>query len=242
MARVLVVDDEIGIRDLLSEILSDEGYEVETAEDAASARRLVEREGFDLILLDIWMPDTDGVTLLKEWASRRQLVNCPVIMMSGHATIDTAVEATRFGALNFLEKPITMQKLLDGVRHGLTVRQRMINMRSFRPEEEQPRQPEQKPAPRPQQLIQMPVPGTDIVIDFNKPLREVRETMEKAYLTVLMNFENCQMTRVAKRAGLERTHLYRKLKALNMEIPRGRDASAPARADDAQEPAETPGS
>ncbi|MEK6299051.1 MAG: response regulator transcription factor EsaR, partial [Paraburkholderia tropica] len=111
MATILVVDDEMGIRELLSEILSDEGHVVELAEDAQQAREFRQRQVPDLVLLDIWMPDTDGVTLLKEWAAQGQL-SMPVIMMSGHATIDTAVEATKIGALNFLEKPIALQKLL----------------------------------------------------------------------------------------------------------------------------------
>src|SRR6266403_2328165 len=119
MAQILVVDDEVGIRELLSEILSDEGHQVTVAESAGDARRLRERARPDLVLLDIWMPDTDGVTLLKEWAAQGQLT-MPVIMMSGHATIDTAVEATKIGALNFLEKPIALQKLLKAVQHGLS--------------------------------------------------------------------------------------------------------------------------
>src|SRR5512134_1480567 len=118
MANILVVDDEVGIRELLSEILSDEGHAVLTAENAAAARRLRQAEPPDLVLLDIWMPDTDGVTLLKEWSSAGSLT-MPVIMMSGHATIDTAVEATRFGALDFLEKPIALARLLAAVKNGL---------------------------------------------------------------------------------------------------------------------------
>ena len=128
MANILVVDDEIGIRELLSEILSDEGHSVITAENAATARAARAAEALDLVLLDIWMPDTDGVTLLKEWASHGQLT-MPVIMMSGHATIDTAVEATRYGALEFLEKPIAMARLLSAVRSGL---ERGRVMRSLR--------------------------------------------------------------------------------------------------------------
>src|SRR5690606_13158134 len=118
MADILVVDDEIGIRELLSEILGDEGHTVLLAESAQQARQAREANRLDLVLLDIWMPDTDGVTLLKEWAAAGKL-SMPVIMMSGHATIDTAVEATRIGALDFLEKPITMQKLLRAVETGL---------------------------------------------------------------------------------------------------------------------------
>src|SRR5690348_2808095 len=118
MATILVVDDEMGIRELLSEILSDEGHAVEVAENAQQARDLRLRQAPDLVLLDIWMPDTDGVTLLKEWGAQGQLT-MPVIMMSGHATIDTAVEATKIGAMNFLEKPIALQKLLKAVEQGL---------------------------------------------------------------------------------------------------------------------------
>ncbi len=121
MARILVVDDEIGIRELLSEILADEGHDVRLAENAAAARIARENERIDLVLLDIWMPETDGITLLKEWASNG-LLTLPVIMMSGHGTIDTAVEATRIGAIDFLEKPIALQKLLATVKKGLTKR------------------------------------------------------------------------------------------------------------------------
>ncbi len=118
MPKILVVDDEIGIRELLFEILRDEGHDVQLAENAAAARAAREAGRPDMVLLDIWMPDTDGITLLKEWAGSGQL-NMPVVMMSGHATIDTAVEATRIGALDFLEKPIGMQKLLAAVKKAL---------------------------------------------------------------------------------------------------------------------------
>ncbi len=118
MAKILVVDDEVGIRELLSEILSDEGHDVELAAHAAAARAARNGGRPDLVLLDIWMPDTDGITLLKEWAAAGQLT-MPVVMMSGHGTIDTAVEATRIGAQDFLEKPIALQKLLAAVKRAL---------------------------------------------------------------------------------------------------------------------------
>ncbi|MFZ2267676.1 MAG: response regulator [Azonexus sp.] len=118
MAIILVVDDEVGIRELLSEILIDEGYDVRLAENATAARRIRGELRPDLVLLDIWMPDTDGISLLKEWHAGGQL-NMPVVMMSGHGTIDTAVEATRFGAFDFLEKPIALQKLLSTVQKAL---------------------------------------------------------------------------------------------------------------------------
>jgi DNA-binding NtrC family response regulator len=122
MAQILVVDDEMGIRELLSEILSDEGHSVRLAENATAARSERTRARPDLVLLDIWMPDTDGISLLKEWAANGQLT-MPVVMMSGHATIDTAVEATRIGALDFLEKPIALQKLLATVKRALRLQE-----------------------------------------------------------------------------------------------------------------------
>lgn len=118
MSQILVIDDEVGIRELLSEILTDEGHDVATAENATAARIWRDERRPDLVLLDIWMPDTDGISLLKEWHAGGQL-NMPVVMMSGHGTIDTAVEATRFGAFDFLEKPIALQKLLSTVQKAL---------------------------------------------------------------------------------------------------------------------------
>jgi DNA-binding NtrC family response regulator len=118
MAKLLIVDDEIGIRELLSEILRDEGHDVILAENAAAARAACIASSPDMVLLDIWMPDTDGITLLKEWVAAGQLT-MPVVMMSGHGTIDTAVEATRIGAIDYLEKPISLQKLLSAVKRGL---------------------------------------------------------------------------------------------------------------------------
>jgi len=109
--EILIVDDEVGIRELLSEILQDEGYRVALAENAGAARAYRLRQQPALVLLDIWMPDTDGVTLLREWGASG-LVTMPVIMMSGHGTIETAVEATKIGAFDFLEKPIGLSKLL----------------------------------------------------------------------------------------------------------------------------------
>jgi len=118
MSQILVVDDEVGIRELLSEILREEGHQVRLAENAGEARLIRNRVRPDLVLLDIWMPDTDGISLLKEWATGGQLT-MPVVMMSGHGTIDTAVEATRIGAFGFLEKPIALQKLLTTVGQAL---------------------------------------------------------------------------------------------------------------------------
>ncbi|MBB5017358.1 DNA-binding NtrC family response regulator [Chitinivorax tropicus] len=116
--HILIVDDEIGIRELLSEILQDEGYDIKLAENAEQARQWRNQTRPDLVLLDIWMPDCDGVSLLKEWANNGQLT-MPVVMMSGHGTIETAVEATRIGAIDYLEKPIGLQKLLSTVSRAI---------------------------------------------------------------------------------------------------------------------------
>jgi DNA-binding NtrC family response regulator len=220
MASILVVDDEMGIRELLNEILTDEGHSVVSAQNADEARKARENLEPDLVLLDIWMPDVDGVTLLKEWSNNGQLT-MPVVMMSGHATIDTAVEATRIGAVNFLEKPIALQKLLKTVEQAL-----------------------QKAPPK--ELFVVETKTTDIRADgsiqvssrieefiveeveanqaeFNLsyidlPLREARDLFEKAYFEYHLNQASGSMTRVAEKTGLERTHLYRKLKALGIDV------------------------
>jgi DNA-binding NtrC family response regulator len=119
-ARILVVDDEANIRALIDEILSEEGYEVTTAADAAEARAARKERDYDLILLDIWMPDTDGISLLKEWSDNG--LAGAVVMMSGHGTVDTAVEATRLGAVDFIEKPVSLAKLLRTVEKALAAR------------------------------------------------------------------------------------------------------------------------
>ncbi len=221
MANILVVDDEHGIRDLLWEILNDEGHNVELAENAAQARAARLRERPDLVLLDIWMPDTDGVTLLKEWSSTG-LLTMPVIMMSGHATIDTAVEATKIGALAFLEKPITLQKLLKAVEQGLA----RGNLRK------PAAQPVQSPTVASAELADPegpshaapvfagPQANQNFVLD--KPLREARDEFEKAYFEYHLAQENGSMTRVAEKTGLERTHLYRKLKQLGVDLTRSK--------------------
>ena len=116
--RILVVDDEPDIRRLVCEILEDEGYQVATAENAGAARELKKSKAPDLILLDIWMPDTDGITLLKEWVAEEAML-CPVVMMSGHGSVEAAVEATRLGAYDFLEKPLSLAKLLLIVERAL---------------------------------------------------------------------------------------------------------------------------
>ena len=249
MSTILVVDDEIGIRELLSEILSDEGHAVITAENASAARAARLREELDLVLLDIWMPDTDGVTLLKEWAATGKLT-MPVIMMSGHATIDTAVEATRIGALDFLEKPIALQKLLKAVEQGLARGQ--SRAAAVRPAA-LPAQFAQPAAPVPTRTILVgesssaadafgkpagsvatftpvhsavaaPAAGASVALrdlPLDLPLREARDAFERAYFEHHLAREHGSMTRVAEKTGLERTHLYRKLKQLGIDLSRG---------------------
>jgi DNA-binding NtrC family response regulator len=239
MANILVVDDEVGIRELLSEILSEEGHVVITAENAAAARAARQREQLDLVLLDIWMPDTDGVTLLKEWASHGQLT-MPVIMMSGHATIDPAVEAKRFGALEFLEKPIAMARLLSAVRGGLERGRVMRNLRPFHapiasPINQEPPVDAGGVAAREAAPVAEPEPARHNGVPLDQPLRDARDQFERVYFEYHLAKENFSMTRVADRAGLERTHLYRKLKQLGIELARGS-----RRGERIEEPAEPP--
>jgi DNA-binding NtrC family response regulator len=237
MATILVVDDELGIRGLLSEILSDEGHGVELAENAAQARAARERLRPDLVLLDIWMPDVDGISLLKEWGANG-LLNMPVIMMSGHGTIDTAVEAAKFGATAFLEKPITLQKLLRAVEQAL-------NKPAPRPAAAAPvltavptglfGDPNDiartdptgggHPAPAPVSAAAPQAAGGPLaeqLFDLDRPLREARDAFEKTYFEFHLAREGGSMTRVAEKTGLERTHLYRKLKQLGVDLTRGK--------------------
>ncbi|MEK7666079.1 MAG: response regulator, partial [Pseudomonadota bacterium] len=116
--NILVVDDEPDIRQIVQEILEDEDYAITTAENAAAARAAYNTHRPDLVLLDIWMPDTDGISLLKEW-SRDHALPVPVVMMSGHGTVETAVEAIRLGAYDFIEKPLTTAKLLVTIERAL---------------------------------------------------------------------------------------------------------------------------
>ena len=205
MANILVIDDEVGIRELFSEILADEGYNVSTAANSAEARRIRQTLTPDVILLDIWMPDTDGMSLLKEWASQGPLP-CPIIMMSGHANIDMAVEATKFGAYTFLEKPTSMRALIETVNNAMVVGLQQAKNNQNKVELEQP---------EPEELA--PSALTTCEIDFNLPLRQAREQFEQLYFKRLLEEENHRMSRVAQRAQLERTHLYRKLRQLGIE-------------------------
>ncbi|MEO8280494.1 MAG: response regulator [Ideonella sp.] len=228
MATILVVDDELGIRALLSEILTDEGHTVEVAENAAQARTLRESARPDLVLLDIWMPDVDGITLLKEWSATACLT-MPVIMMSGHGTIDTAVEATKHGAMAFLEKPITLQKLLRAVEQGLAkpaprVEQHHLVSQHTHQRIDNPMIVESTLVGGPISMLHnAPIgPQAEQSFDLDRPLREARDAFEKSYFEFHLAQENGSMTRVAEKTGLERTHLYRKLKQLGVDLTRNK--------------------
>ncbi len=217
MANILVVDDELGIRDLLSEILNDEGHLVELAENAAQARAARQRMRPDLVLLDIWMPDTDGVSLLKEWAASG-LLTMPVIMMSGHATIDTAVDAVKIGAQAFLEKPITLQKLLKAVQQSLARDQLKQAVHQGAPQQ----QLSSVLTTSAMVIAEVSAPEVEQSFDLDRPLREARDTFEKAYFEFHLAQEGGSMTKVAEKTGLERTHLYRKLKQLGVDLSRSK--------------------
>ena len=199
--QIMVVDDEIGIRELLSEILFDEGYQVELAENAQQARELRAKQAPDLVLLDIWMPDTDGLTLLKEWVSEG-LLTMPVVMMSGHGTIETALEATRIGAVDFLEKPIALHKLLNTVAKVIQQGNSTIKI----------------PGKIEGEVKELEPPSPSLNFPLDLPLREAREKFELVYFNYQMAKENGNVSRVADNIGIERTHLYRKLKQLGIKM------------------------
>jgi DNA-binding NtrC family response regulator len=213
----------MGIRELLNEILTDEGHTVYAAESAMQARTIREQMRPDLVLLDIWMPDVDGISLLKEWSKTGQLT-MPVVMMSGHATIDTAVEATRIGALNFLEKPIALQKLLKTVSKALESSPKYVELA----EEKMPAAPSSSPSSKAIISEQASQAQSGEYISgiaktyFDLPLREARDLFEKAYFEHQMIIMGGSMTKISEYTGLERTHLYRKLKALGIDTSRNK--------------------
>lgn len=201
--QILVVDDEIGIRELLAEILFDEGYQVHLAESAEQARTYRNLNEPDLVLLDIWMPDTDGVDLLKEWAEQ-DLLTMPVVMMSGHGTIETAVEATRIGAVDFLEKPISLQKLLTTVARAMNTEVAHI-----------------VDAPKDNQKnLTVEIAGVEkkYALPLDMPLRQARDYFDAIYFQYHLQKEDENISRIAEKIGVERTHLYRKLKQLGIKL------------------------
>ncbi len=119
-SHILIVDDEPDIRNLISEILTDEGYQVSVADGGKNANQQLQEISPDLVLLDIWMPDIDGISLLKSW-NQSHSMPFSVVMMSGHGTIETAIEATKMGAKDFVEKPISLAKLLQTIEQTLAI-------------------------------------------------------------------------------------------------------------------------
>ena len=244
--EILIVDDEIGVRELLTEVLQDEGHSVILAANGAEAREHMKRPSIEVVLLDIWMPDTDGITLLKEWMSLGFQI--PVIVMSGHATIDTAVEATKMGAYDYLEKPITLSKLTKTIKNATekvpissilntgSERQNIAtNQKGIDGVEKKPvgkRANIQKlnfqkvvvteDSQETKEAIALTEAKTDLaMINLDSPLREARDSFERIYLSYQLAKLQGSMTRLAERSGLERTHLYRKIRQLGMELQRG---------------------
>ncbi len=199
---IMIVDDEAGIRELLSEILYDEGYGVLLAENAEHARKMIGQKP-DVVLLDIWMPDTDGLTLLKEWVAQGQLT-MPVIMMSGHGTIETALEATRIGAVDFLEKPIALKKLLATIAQTLKQQQPVAVVSEANIET--------------QTVSNEGYVKMDLPLDMS--FREAREHFDTVYLKYHLEMAEGNIASLADKIGIERTHLYRKLKQLGIKPPK----------------------
>jgi DNA-binding NtrC family response regulator len=198
MASILVVDDDAGVRDLLSEVLQDAGHRVSPAESAEAARGLVVRYRFDLALLDVSMPGEDGLQLIESWGSTGSLP-CSIVMLSAYGTLDRAVKATRLGALAFLEKPIRLQALLSEVENAL--RRAPLPVVVDAPAPAAPAEKRNTPAP---------------VLDFTLPYREARTAFEREYLAFQLRRCGGRVALLADAIGLERTNLYRKLKELNL--------------------------
>jgi DNA-binding NtrC family response regulator len=207
------------MRTALVDILQAEGFRVLSAADGDEGLRRALEESPDLVLLDIWMPDMDGVTLLKEWAAGG-LLTMPVIMMSGHATIDTAVDAIRIGAQAFLEKPITLQKLLKTVEQGLAREQVKQAAAAYQASQTVSGASTAIPSMTGQSLDTSPQVSQQFNLDL--PLRDARDAFEKAYFEFHLAQDGGSMTRVADKTGLERTHLYRKLKQLGVDATRSK--------------------
>lgn len=215
MTEILIVDDEVGIRKILSEILIENNYRIAAAADADEARKLVAERHFDLVLLDIWMPGTDGLTLLKEWKYAGKL-NFPVIIMSGHGSLEQASQALEDGAVEFIEKPISLKLLLDSIQRSLAKWAMRLRARA---EEEQNRRTRRRRGDLP--LQHMPVfeiKEYGLTLDYNRPYREVLFEFERSYFRSVLMHTHQSMADLARHAGMERTHLYRKIRALGLNM------------------------
>lgn len=206
MSHVLVVDDEIGIRELLREILEDSGYRVSTASNAQEATSRLKADRPDLVLLDLSLPDKDGLSLIREWTAGRSF-RTPVVMLSAYGSVDNAVEATRLGASDFLEKPVALPKLLAAVKRATS-----------------------EPEPSMDGIFSAAATAWDPASQvqgehwargaFGLPYREARIEFERAYFLNALTREGGKLQEVAARTGIERTHLYRKIKALGLRSSR----------------------
>lgn len=216
MTEILIVDDEIGIRNILSEILIDNNYRIATAADADEARKLVAERHFDLVLLDIWMPGTDGLTLLKEWKYAGKL-DFPVIIMSGHGSLEQASQALEDGAIEFIEKPISLRLLLDSIQRSLA--KWAARQRALAQELQQNKRPRRRRADLPRQRMPVfEIKEYGLRLDYNRPYRDVLYEFERSYFRSVLLHIHQSMADLARHAGMERTHLYRKIRALGLNM------------------------
>ena len=200
---ILIIDDEVGIRELLYEILKSNSFQPRHAANGQDARVEISKQKPDLILLDIWMPDVDGLTLLREWVEEGK-ITMPVIVMSGHASIDSAIEATKIGASAFLEKPFSVNKLLALIKECekkyVLETQKKKNKEIFS-----------------NNLVEK---NENLEYEINSYKIE-KTKFETNYFKKLLDFFNGNMTKISQTSGMDRTHLYRKLKTLGIKFKKG---------------------
>ena len=200
---ILIIDDEVGIRELLYEILKSNSFQPRHAANGQDARREISKRKPDLILLDIWMPDVDGLTLLREWVEEGK-ITMPVIVMSGHASIDSAIEATKIGASAFLEKPFSVNKLLSLIKEC-----------------------EKKYVLETQKKKNKEIFSNNLVeknenLEYEIYSYKIEKTkFETNYFKKLLDYFNGNMTKISQTSGMDRTHLYRKLKILGIKFKKG---------------------
>ena len=200
---ILIIDDEVGIRELLYEILKSNSFQPRHAANGLDAGVEISKRRPDLILLDIWMPDVDGLTLLREWVEEGK-ITMPVIVMSGHASIDSAIEATKIGASAFLEKPFSVNKLLALIKECekkyVLETQKKKNKEIFS-----------------NNLVEK---NENLEYEINSYKIE-KTKFETNYFKKLLDYFNGNMTKISQTSGMDRTHLYRKLKILGIKFKKG---------------------
>lgn len=165
--NILIVDDEEDITDLIKDILEDEGFSVRTAANGTEAKEAIQELKPDLVLLDIWMPDIDGISLMNEWKKNYQTLPFSVVMMSGHGTLEHAIEATKLGAFDFLEKPLTLAKLVAVVKRAL---------------KEQVIQPTYKNSTQNQQLSIEPIGKSPLMNSLRTKAKQIAESGNRTVL------------------------------------------------------------